>query len=133
MQQKFLAANGEKPQRVKPSPQPRARKPLKRGKGFQEVSPERRGFWHGVMATKLRMQEGPFYRCQCGDPDCDAVIEGFEEARRFFVPGHVKPRASFNHRGFRFGYIANLGPDDPDNIVPVTPECNKREFWRRVS
>ncbi len=72
-----------------------------------------------------------FYRCECGLPDCEAQIEGFDEARRYFVPGHLKPRSSFKHRGFRLPYVATLGPDDPDNIVPVSPECNRKEFWSR--
>jgi hypothetical protein len=107
------------------------RTPLARGK-TKEVSDARRGFWHGVMCAKLRAQEPTeFYRCECGDPDCNSQIEGFDEARRFFQPGHVKPRASFNHKGFRLSYTPTLGPDDPDNIVPVSPSCNASEFWNR--
>lgn len=125
--------------------QPQPRKPLPRAKGLKrgkvkEVSDARRGFWHGVMCAKLRAQElrpgyedvfDGFYRCECGDPECNAQIEGFDEARRFFQPGHVKPRASFSHKGFRLSYTPTLGPDDPNNIVPVSPSCNASEFWRR--
>lgn len=103
---------------------------------LKEVPDERRGFWHGVMCTKLRAQEeedwfGGFYCCQCGDPNCQSQIEGFDEARRFFLPGHIKPRSATSHKGFRLRYVQTLGPDDPDNIVPVSPSCNASEFWSR--
>ena len=114
--------------------------PKKGARGFQEVSPERRGYWHGVMTAKLIAQEARddfygFYRCECRQSGCEASIEGFDEAREFFVPGHVVARADKTwkgHRGFKFGG-RSLGPDDPDNIVPVSPDCNEREFWERVS
>jgi hypothetical protein len=88
------------------------------------------------MCTKLRQQENEegfdgFYRCGCGDPECNASIEGFDEARQFFVPGHVTPRTEFRTKGFRFGHVVSLGPDDPENIEPVTPDCNAAEFWKR--
>lgn len=112
-----------------------ARTPVKRTRP-KEVPDARRGFWHGVMCTKLRLQEREpgfdgFYRCRCGEPGCSAAIEGFEEAREFFVPGHVKPRSSYRTKGFRFGNLVSLGPDDPNNIEPVTPDCNAAEFWKR--
>lgn len=113
----------------------RSTKPIPRS-APKEVPDERWGFWHGVMCSRLREQEREpgfegFYRCMCGEPDCNASIEGFDEARRFFVPGHLKPRAEFRTKGFRRGRVSSLGPDDPDNIVPVTRECNAAEFYRR--
>lgn len=106
-------------------------------RGFQEVPPERRGFWHGVMTLKLKLQEleDDFsgYHCECGECAGD-LIDDFDDARLHFQPGHVRARADHwwrGHRGFRFGG-KQLGPDDPENIIVIDPDCNRSEFWKRV-
>lgn len=106
----------------------------KRPTALRPVSPkqhDRTMFLRGILAAKLRAQESRpsfahhGYRCET----CNRSIGAdFLDALFAMDPGHIVER----HKGAGFDWKrGTVGTDDPNNIKPQCPPCNKAQNDRR--